>query len=1010
MAYLQRNNPPIFQEFERADGSHARLPAQTLVGTNERYVLWSDVQDAFEDVDHLRDQQKELVLFMSDNDNGKPCRPLRIQQNPTQAYMVHCSDNSGHRVQSNKQNLVPKGLSEYFESRGKILQELYDRLGQSITWYQFQRIASNFRYYQFTLSQEMERLILLPLVDGAAHHRMLEGYKSLKKHVSELEHNLNFHYLLFEHRENNLNCAMSDLFIVLPSDLTSWNDSDTLTHQFRFYFLCAYTGFDLSDLAETPRYVHFSNHPGFGLKHPREFFQIYGDRVLKVLQMIKCRLSQSHCQAPPLTTSELLLGCDARITGGQLSTVNIGPLIDKAFSYLSYLMDLHPPPKQLKVKMNHHQSAAIKSYLEVPDGDRVEGDLCRRSHPNWNVYHWTCQAHAHSHLDRDSLSRLNDFVCNHGGHVDMHQATVKVELGSHTEAQLFLSLYEKAETSFDVSVKLNQGTSQQFVWGLRQSLAEAGTDILEIDGLTVKEHPQEPFQYISDHLKESPHPHIGEDGVFVTTLLNYPRPHEQTMYTGDCSLLTKMSSVPTWYDWRSLRKDVEQFRATVSCLQKATGYEAPARKLRSALAAHGFTDVTKVTVYDKVTIELEHPYDAEVIADSETPEYVEITEIERQWNATFDLMKGSLVELCSSEMDCPQTLPSLKSLQILTQDISIPEWDPEVHRMLLSNPQLRELNLSTPKRDVILQVEPIIQLSKACPRPFVLTLFDRIREDRGRVIVQMAFGGSNSIGIESSEMELEDSEYQTHGIKEHAQDTAMELEFLLWDCDHFFFHFSDIYASFLDSATQQHPSVLASLTLDISALSETGITCFQQVLARSDLSYLCILCTPFESALSQYIAKILQNVRWQTLRYLVLTGEHIDSWLSIWSIKSVPRLLRLDIFGSSSVLQQLSHSSVLVVHQMIYTSSLVELHLGNIHLQNRSDWPLITDDLDPSSLETLGLSQSTVSPVNHAAGLPTNNAPKESRTGRKRDERCGDEDEFGSGEWDRKKAQRIVKI
>lgn len=108
------------------------------------------------------------------------CHPLRIQQDSQQAYMVHCSDLAGQQFQGHIQHPLPDERSEDLKGRGALLQELYDRLGQSTTWYQFQRIVANIRYYQSMLLQEMERLIMTPLMNGTALHRWLQGFQKLQ--------------------------------------------------------------------------------------------------------------------------------------------------------------------------------------------------------------------------------------------------------------------------------------------------------------------------------------------------------------------------------------------------------------------------------------------------------------------------------------------------------------------------------------------------------------------------------------------------------------------------------------------------------------------------------------------------------------------------------------------------------------------------------------------------------------------------------------------------------------
>lgn len=137
--------------------------------------------------------------------------------------------------------------------------------------------------------------------------------------------------------------------------------------------------------------------------------------------------------------------------------------------------------------------------------------------------------------------------------------------------------------------------------------------------------------------------------------------------------------------------------------------------------------------------------------------------------------------------------------------------------------------------------------------------------------------------------------------------------------------------------TKHNPVVLTSLTLNISALCETGLACFQRVFARSDLEYLCILCTSFKPNLSHFVTQVLESVRLGILKYLVLSGDNIKGWLKIWDFYEEPRLLSLDIHRSESILRELSHTSVLDVQRLIHTSPLVALHLGNIHLKQSSD-------------------------------------------------------------------------
>lgn len=63
MAFLQDSDSQVFQMFWSTDGNTlGRLQSHICAKTGEHYVLWSDVQDAFEDVDHLRNQEKKNLF------------------------------------------------------------------------------------------------------------------------------------------------------------------------------------------------------------------------------------------------------------------------------------------------------------------------------------------------------------------------------------------------------------------------------------------------------------------------------------------------------------------------------------------------------------------------------------------------------------------------------------------------------------------------------------------------------------------------------------------------------------------------------------------------------------------------------------------------------------------------------------------------------------------------------------------------------------------------------------
>ncbi|KAG0338241.1 hypothetical protein BG005_003832, partial [Podila minutissima] len=178
-----------------------------------------------------------------------------------------------------------------------------------------------------------------------------------------------------------------------------------------------------------------------------------------------------------------------------------------------------------------------------------------------------------------------------------------------------------------------------------------------------------------------------------------------------------------------------------------------------------------------------------------------------------------------------------------------------------------------------------------------------------------------------------------------------EVQVSKWECDQISAKPSDFAASILDTATEQHPAVLNSLTLDTSGLSPKGLGSVTNLLGRSNLDHLNIVCNPFDAGALDSIAQVLDSVQCDALKSLVFSGSNIDGWIQLWQPNGSPKLIQLGIHGPGSSKQELSHSSVLAIHQMVHASPLIDLAFTNVELQDPRDWALISGALDPESLE-----------------------------------------------------------
>lgn len=147
-------------------------------------------------------------------------------------------------------------------------------------------------------------------------------------------------------------------------------------------------------------------------------------------------------------------------------------------------------------------------------------------------------------------------------------------------------------------------------------------------------------------------------------------------------------------------------------------------------------------------------------------------------------------------------------------------------------------------------------------------MLNRMKDTRARVVAQLDTG--NYIGLHNT-------------------------LFLQWECDHIFAQLSYCTSLFLDMTMQQHSSVLSTFTLDVAQLSRAGLNAIQNVLGRSNLELLHVMCLSSNPQLSECRGQVLGSLRWYTHKSLKLSGEKIDMWVQYWPSIVTPQLLCLEI-------------------------------------------------------------------------------------------------------------------
>ncbi|KAG0094854.1 hypothetical protein BGZ93_006684 [Podila epicladia] len=113
------------------------------------------------------------------------------------------------------------------------------------------------------------------------------------------------------------------------------------------------------------------------------------------------------------------------------------------------------------------------------------------------------------------------------------------------------------------------------------------------------------------------------------------------------------------------------------------------------------------------------------------------------------------------------------------------------------------------------------------------------------------------------------------------------MDVLQWNRDRVSGSLTDNDARIIDIATRQHPSILTGLSLDIDFLTDQGIETIQNVLDCSKLEYLRIHSEPLKPDIEHSVGKALQAalqaVQWSMVKYLVIVGSDVDSWIRVWA-------------------------------------------------------------------------------------------------------------------------------
>ncbi|KAG0335101.1 hypothetical protein BG000_007783 [Podila horticola] len=793
-------------------------------------------------------------------------------------------------------------------------------------------------------------------------------------------------FSLLLHSTAHLEYATPKLFIVLPADHNEWNDQDPATHLFRLYFLC---DLDKNQTTLAPQHIHLSNHPGYALNRPTEFFQKYGEYALTLLLVVRTGFSfdgtfKRSRKVPKLCTGEILDNCVGYEERHQFGKDNIGSLVKKAIDYLQTIV---PTNKTPKVWLDARETRGIQSFLELEGGDNGMGSLYRTHGIKSTV--WMCQAHS---FEKSNVEAIKSFVSEHGGALDLPLSRVHIDAESMGQILAFLVELKETKRIMDVSVSFGW-VPKRSVLILSTCLSNIGVRVLQLDGVGMDCHTHRCIEYGLSVFVMAQRMSLENNSVPMDKIIlrHYPEQSDQYVHFGTSAdaklgLRSRMSRTATNIDWFELEPCLELIAGiftdrTGRRLKKMIDFHL--EELTRELFPHRALSLRSIDIFDKSTL---------------------------RWQAQIGITDSGVVQGLVAAV-IPSVILRREFLECGTLQRLIFQTHDHVDfayfRTLVGfNPGLREIEVLIREEKVVQWIEHIYEICIAESIEARITLFEEgvlhefevgysdtklenqegdedKQEDGDETVGVMQEDRGSERGVESDESQEDLDGQQDDGQDGSGEDEdanglsverrniasfvtrrqrskmglkeqSIEFDIQQWSSDYFSAPLTDDQAELLDMATGSHSSVLTNITLETSALSSKGLACVRNILQRSGIEYLHIKCGAFDPTLRDDLIRVLSAVHLPVIKKLSLSGNCIDDWIQLWNdsvsfqdLFSAYGLLdlqisSLDIIGTSAEGHSMSHSSVLSIHQLLYYSSLKEVSFRHIQMEDGRDWDLIS--------------------------------------------------------------------
>ncbi|KAF9146643.1 hypothetical protein BGX30_011835 [Mortierella sp. GBA39] len=290
------------------------------------------------------------------------------------------------------------------------------------------------------------------------------------------------------------------LFVILPRDGST--DLEKITspfvQRFRLYFLCEcgeHTRPVKGASSTISHDIHISDHKGYDLDRPNEFFQKYGSymhSLLKVLHYALLVESTGGRISPPPNIQKIANGFENGFE-------DLLPRVDSSIEYLKRLTEAAVGnPEDIRTVHSRHTVTdsgsfnrlkslerpdlrQLEKFLKVADKGKALGNLYRITTSEGHIK-WVCLAHYRESYNRSTaLWELNEIVELNRGTLDHKAGRVTIRLATPLLATQFYSKLLLVKAISKLELVLDWNTTFEDLRALKDAIQQSTISHLRLD-------------------------------------------------------------------------------------------------------------------------------------------------------------------------------------------------------------------------------------------------------------------------------------------------------------------------------------------------------------------------------------------------------------------------------------------------------------------------------------------------------------------------------------------------